>query len=182
MTAWARQLRYGYLAYFSKPVSEQILVRHVWKHKSCRLLEIGIGSGERAKRLIQLATAASPGSTILYTGIDPFELRTSGGGMSLKLAHRTLVATGAKVRLLPGEANYALPPMANSLGPHDLVLIAGDQTDESLARAWFYLPRVMAAEALVFRQAAGATGDEPWAQVEPGALARLTQRQHRTAA
>jgi hypothetical protein len=136
MARLARQLRYLYLAFFSKPIGDRPLFRHIRRHKSQRILEFGVGTTERAQRLIEVATLYAS-EQISYTGIDLFEMRgeSDGPGVSLKLAHRSLTATGARVRLLPGNIQSALPQAANSLGPQNLVLISADQSDESLARA-----------------------------------------------
>ena len=138
MANLVRQLRYLYLAFFSQPGHDRCLYRHIGRRKSHRILELGVGTTERAQRLIEVAGLADPGCQVGYTGIDLFEMRgeSDAPGVSLKLAHRQLQATGARVRLVPGIAQSALAQTANSLGPHDLVLIAADQPDESLAQAW----------------------------------------------
>jgi hypothetical protein len=64
-------------------------------------------------------------------------------GLSLKLAHKTLISTGARIRLLPGDPYTALARSANALGPQDLILIRADQDRAALERAWFYVPRLM---------------------------------------
>jgi hypothetical protein len=132
MARLVRQLRYLYLAFFSKPVPDRRLYRHIRRHKSRRILELGVGTRERALRLIEVAAQAGP-NRVSYTGVDLFEMRSEsdGPGVSLKLAYRDLQASGARVRLVPGRANSALAQTANSLGPHDLVLIAADQPDEA---------------------------------------------------
>jgi hypothetical protein len=146
------QLKYLHLAYFSKPVANRPLYRHVRRQHCSRILELGIGSAHRAKLLIELASRANPEERVIYTGIDLFESRSpsEGSGISLKLAHRELATTGAKVRLVPGNPYDALLRSANMLGPHDLVLISADQDRESLSRAWFYMPRVVAEGGQVF--------------------------------
>jgi hypothetical protein len=178
MARLARQLRYLYLAFFSQPVRDRGLYRHIWRHKSHRILELGVGTTERARRLIEVAALAGADSRVCYTGIDLFEMRgeSDAPGVSLKLAHRELQATGARIRLVPGSAQSALAQTANSLGPHDLVLIAADQPDESLAQAWFYIPRVLAAGGSVFRQQPTKEGQLPLWRVMPAAeLQALTQ-------
>jgi hypothetical protein len=177
MARLVRQLRNLYLAFFSKPVRDRRLYRHIRRHKSQRILELGVGTMERALRLIEVATQAGP-NRVSYTGIDLFEMRgeSDAPGVSLKLAHRELNASGAKVRLVPGSAQSALAQTANSLGPHDLVLIAADQPDESLAKAWMYFPRILAEGASVFREQPGKNDSPPvWRLVSPDELRALTQ-------
>jgi hypothetical protein len=177
MARLVRQLRYLYLAFFSKPAGDRRLYRHIRRHKSLRIMELGVGTLERSLRLIELANDAGTGQ-VSFTGIDLFEMRAEadGPGVSLKVAHRGLQASGAKVRLVPGNAQSALTRMANTMGPHDLVLISADQTDESLAQAWFYFPRILAEGATVFRQQATQDGSPPvWKEVTPDELRTLSQ-------
>ena len=124
-----------------------------------------------------MATEAGA-NPVSFTGIDLFETRTEadGPGVSLKVAHRGLQASGAKVRLLPGNAQSTLPRMANSLGPHDLVLISNEQSDESLSQAWFYFPRILADGATVFRQQAAEDGASPvWRVISDEEIKTLAQ-------
>jgi hypothetical protein len=147
-----RQLRYFYLAFFSKPASYRRLYRFIHRQRVKRMLEIGIGTAGRAKKLIDLAAHTAGGDRIDYTGIDLFELRPADRlpGLSLKAAHRELSATGARVRLIPGDPFGALSRTANALTGTQLVLISGDQDRESLAKAWFYVPRMLSPGAQVF--------------------------------
>jgi hypothetical protein len=65
-------------------------------------------------------------------------------------AYRLLRAAGARVKLIPGDPLSALACTANSINRVDTVIIAHDVDAQSLARAWFYLPRMLAAGAVVF--------------------------------
>jgi hypothetical protein len=78
----------------------------------------------------------------------------------LKLAHQRLKAQGVRVRLAPGDPYSALSRIANELGAIDLVLISADQDSASLARAWFYVPRLLHAETQVFVEEKP-SGDNP---------------------
>jgi len=53
-----------------------------------------------------MAAGAASAAEISYTGVDQFEARSDDApaGISLKQAHCKLVASGARVRLLPGDA------------------------------------------------------------------------------
>ncbi|HEX3654823.1 MAG TPA: hypothetical protein VHV55_03405 [Pirellulales bacterium] len=145
-----RALRYLYLAYFSAPRHDRLLYRHVRRQRVQRILELGLGNTERACRLIEIAAQAS-GQRVSYTGIDLFELRgEQAEGVSLKLAHRRLSATGARVRLVPGDPHSAMAAVANCLAGTELVIVSADQDRQALAKAWFYVPRVLAPTAAVF--------------------------------
>jgi hypothetical protein len=135
-------LRSLYLSYFSKPKGFRPLYRAIRKRPPTKIVELGIGTAERTLRMLELCEA---GSETSYTGIDLFEARGEGAGpgLSLKAAHTKLAATGVKVRLVPGDPFSALARSANALSGQDLILISADQDREALARAWFYVPRMM---------------------------------------
>jgi len=50
---------------------------------------------------------------------------------------------------------------ANGLTGTELVLISAGNDPDSLARAWFYLPRMLAARALVLMERPGGESEEP---------------------
>ena len=86
-----RLLRAIYLCYFSKPVENRPLYRAIRRLRVRKLVELGVGDGLCALRMIELAKIASakqqnptagqetPGQKqetspeIHYVGIDPFE-------------------------------------------------------------------------------------------------------------
>jgi len=141
-----------YLAYLSDPKADRVVYRTIWRQRVQRILELGIGTGRRAVRMIRMAQRCSPESTIRYTGFDLFESRrsTDGPGLSLKLAHRTLGATGAQVRLIPGDPLAALASMTNRVGTADLLLFSSRIDPRRLAETWFYVPRLMEEQTQVF--------------------------------
>jgi predicted O-methyltransferase YrrM len=147
-----RRLRYLYLAYFSKPAADRAVYRAIGRLRPQRILEIGIGTGQRAVRMIRLARQYQ--GEVSYTAIDPFESRTEGDGLSLKAAYRLLRATGARINCVPGDALSALARTANSLAQVELVVVSADQDQASLAQAWFYLPRTLHPQALVLEEVA----------------------------
>jgi hypothetical protein len=172
-----RQLRSFYFAYLSQPAALRPLYRFIRRHKVRRILELGVGTTERSQRLIEVATTASPGQRIDFTGVDLFELRSdTAAGVSLKLAHRLLKATGARIRLVPGDPHSALSQMANSLGPHDLAVISADQDRQSLSQAWFYVPRVLAETGAVFvEESATEGGPTSFKALSASELSQLAQ-------
>jgi len=139
------RLRFFYLAHLSKPASDRPIYRLVNRRRIRKIVELGVGLGRRAVRLIEAAAIHGPVGDVHYTGIDLFETRTAadGPGMPLKAAHRLLKATGARIQLLPGDPYSALSRAANGLGGTELVVISAGYDPESLARAWFYLPRML---------------------------------------
>lgn len=147
----ANSFQYLYFAYFSKPVCDRKLFRLIRQHRLGRILEIGVGEAVRARRLISVAQRYLAPTEVRYTGIDPFESRSANDapGLTLKLAHRLLKASGAQVQLVPGDPFSALSRTANSLSGIELAIISADQDDQALARAWHYLPRTLAPHAIV---------------------------------
>jgi len=110
--------------------------------------------------MIEVAALDTPVREIRYTGVDLFEARTPSGGpgMTLKTAHRLLTATGARIQLLPGDPYTALARTANSLAGTELVVVSARHDPDLLARAWFYLPRMLAERAQVWIEEARGPG------------------------
>lgn len=137
-------LRLQYLTRFSKPASDRVLYRIVQQQPPRRILEVGIGTAERALRLLEVAAMHVPIEQVSYTGVDLFESRSSTDepGVALKTAHRSLRSTGAKIRLLPGDPLSVFSRHANMLGTFDFVVISAGQLPEPSDRGWFYLPRM----------------------------------------
>jgi predicted O-methyltransferase YrrM len=141
-TPMAGRIRSLYLAYFSKPKQNRLLYKLLRKQPVRRITELGIGTGERTLRMLELCPG---GDETHYAGIDMFEARSNGDGpgLALKAAHSLLATTGVKVRLVPGDPMSALSRTANSLARQDLIIISAYQDRESLAKAWFYVPRML---------------------------------------
>ena len=137
-------LHYVWLAYFSKPKGDRALFRLIKNHPIQSLVELGVGDASRAERIIDFARQFVPNGEFSYTGIDLFEGRPDHQeGTTLKEAHGRLKRLDAKVKLIPGDPFSALARSANSLAGTDLVLISRDIDQESLEKAWFYLPRML---------------------------------------
>lgn len=150
----SNRLRFLYLSYLSKPISDRLIYRAMSRQRTLKIVEMGVGRCQRAAYMIEVAGFNVPVAEIQYTGIDLFEARSAadGPGVTLRTAHRLLKSTGARVRLLPGDPFSTLARAANSLAGTDLVVISADQDPHSLARAWFYLPRMLHPSSLVFRE------------------------------
>ena len=135
---------------FASPAVERSLEQAVKRQRPRRILEIGLGNGQRARRVISLAQRHHARHEVHFIGIDLFEDRHGDQApFPLKEAYRQLRSTGARVRLVPGDAYGALVRAANSLSGIDLALISADVSKTSLAAAWFYLPRTLAKNAIV---------------------------------
>ena len=102
-------------------------------------------------RMIEIASRFHSLPDIRYAGIDPFEARSAmdGPGVTLKMAHRLLHATGARVQLIPGDPFAGLSRKANSLGRVDLLVVSSRLDPRQLAKAWFYVPRLLHEQSVV---------------------------------
>jgi hypothetical protein len=147
----ASTFQYFYLSRLSHPAHERCLYRALRRHAVRSIVEIGLGDGHRALRLLSVAQRRQPHERLSYAAIDLFEARPSGAvGWSLKEAHRQLTRAGVQFRLSPGEPFPALARCANSLTNTDLLVIGADHDPASLEPAWFYIPRMLHERSLVF--------------------------------
>src|SRR5688500_11823052 len=105
----ARRLKYLHLAYFSQPKHDRLIYRLIRRYRVRQIVEMGLGDGRRADRMIPLARNWAQGEPVRYTAIDPFELRSGEEPvLTLKAAYRRLKATGARVQVVPGDPLTAL--------------------------------------------------------------------------
>lgn len=139
-------------AFLDRPRSDRTLYRAIKRHRVRRVVEFGIGSVERATRILKTCERYAGGEAIAYAGLDWFEERPNAlEPLKLIDAHRRLKATGAEVLLMPGGPVQGLPAVANSLGQANLLLFSPEADDLALEQAWFYLPRMLAPDAVVLR-------------------------------
>ena len=150
---------------FSRPDSglDRQLVKAMKVQQVRRIVEIGVHDGERAEQLLEMAKRFHDVESIRYTGIDMFEARGEDA-TPLKEVHSRLSATGATIRLVPGDASSALPRCANDLRGTDWVLISPDQEEAAIDRAWHFLPRMLHQKS------------EVWMETKPGEFRVLSAR------
>jgi hypothetical protein len=157
------RLRLLYLCYFSKPVFDRPIYRAIRRCHARKIVEVGVGDGRRAVRMIEVAHRASPTMDVHYVGMDPFETRSEpdGRGLSLKAAHQLLSGkrgrhsspAGVRVQLVPGNPADGLIRMANSLGKIDLLIVPAEFDSAVHARLWYFVPRMLHERSLVFIEA-----------------------------
>jgi hypothetical protein len=138
--------------HFSKPQSERPVYQEIRRCQARKIVELGVGNGERALGMIEVAKLVSPSDEIHYIGIDPFEGRSEseGPGLTLKAAHQLLRRDGVRVQLVPGNLADALVRVANSLGKIDLLILPAALESASFAKMWFFVPRMLHDQSLVF--------------------------------
>lgn len=151
----------AYLCWLSKPTFDRTLYRFVKRTRATSIVEIGLHSIDRSLRMIRMAQRyVGNASDVRFSAIDLFDARpTTQAQLTLKDAHRQLVATGATVRLIPGDAKSGLTHSANNLQDSHVVLISADIESEQMTSAWTYLPRMLAVGAGVFQTTRVEAGD-----------------------
>ena len=148
------------LALFSQPKSDRRIYRLIRRLKPQRIVELGIGNGQRSQRIIRLAGSFGP---VHFIGIDMFEgSPPSVPHMSLKNAHQRLTGLGGEVRLIPGDAGSTLPHRANELINTDLIIIAATQPSASVEVTWSYLPRMLRPTSRVMLERPTESGVTSW--------------------
>jgi hypothetical protein len=154
--AAASWFRYAYLAYVSQPKSCRQLHRLVKRHRAWRIVEIGLSDVARSASLIEVAQRYADRQKVRHTGLDWFDARPLHlTPMSLKESYRILHATGATVRLVPGNPANSLTAAANAHQNTDLLLISSVVTDDDLKAAWFYVPRMLHQASMILRECQG---------------------------
>jgi hypothetical protein len=148
--SWFSRLAAVWSGCFAKPAADRSVEFAVKRHRPRRILEIGLGDGQRARRVIALAQRYHAKEEVQFIGVDLFEDRVGEAApFPLKDAYRQLRTTSARIRLIPGDVHGALVRAANSLSAIELVLISAEVNTAALAAAWFYLPRTLAQDAVV---------------------------------
>ena len=116
--------------------------------------------------MLDLAARRAGGEATRLAAIDLFEARAAEqGGLSLKEAHRAFKGAATQVQLIPGDPAATVPRVANALGKNDVVILSSQISDEALAGAWFYLPRMLEATSVVLRESIGADGQRQLAPI-----------------
>jgi hypothetical protein len=146
------RIRLFYFCHLSKPQPNRPIYRAIRRLRARKIVELGIATGQRALRMIEVAKLASPGEEIHYVGVDPFERRTEadGPGLTLKAAYQLLRRDGCRAQLVPGNLAESLVRIANSLGKVDVLIVPGALESASFARVWFFVPRMLHDRSLVF--------------------------------
>jgi hypothetical protein len=173
-------LRSLYLVYLSQPRADRTVYQAIRRGPSQTILELGMGNGQRAVRMIALATSQTGSARVSYTGVDPFEACDTPV-LNLKAAYQQLRPTGVKLKLVPGMPMAVLPQVANGLGQFDLVVISVDALTGQTPRAWFYLQRLLLPTSLVLLEEpadGGQTAFRPLqvAEIEARSLTNRTRK------
>ena len=156
------RLRLLHLFHFSKPSGDRPLYRAIYRHCAQKIVELNVGDGRRAQRMIEVAhrRASAPGN-VHYVGLDPFEGRSEASvpSRSLKEVHQLLRGTGARVQLVPGNLSDTLIRLANSLGKVDVLIVPAELDSPASARLWFFVPRMLHQQSQVFVEQVSKKGE-----------------------
>lgn len=177
-------LRYYYLTWFSQPAADRPLYKLLHSRHVSSIVELGMGQGERTKRLLEMAVKPTHAEQPLrYTGIDLFEARSPGSpGVSLKAAYTQLKTDHVNLQLVPGDPLMALSRAANGLANTDVLIISLDQVGDALNQAWRWVPRMLHNDSLVYLERAGKkVGETKFDLVSPLDIARWAAEAQRTA-
>jgi hypothetical protein len=169
-------LKLFHLLHFSKPHADRALYRAIHVQKFRKMLLLGIGTGDRAMRMIEVASDNYPSKEVHLIGIDPFEDRTpaEGPGLPLREAYRMLHTSGTRVQLVPGDVPEGLMRTANSLGQVDLLVLSAAVSAEQLGRAWFFVPRLLHERSEVYVEQVPADGKPLLQRMERSQIGALS--------
>ena len=158
-----------YLTHLVKPAADRLVYRAILHEKIGCIVELGLGDGSRALRMIDAAARHNERQNIHYIGIDSFEDRepADGPGLMQIAAYRSQKQSGAKIKLVPGNPCEALARAANTLTNIDLLLISTPLDAERLERMWFFVPRMLHERSLVLLETSAAGGEKSFRRIEP---------------
>jgi len=170
-------LKYLYLSCFSKPKADRSLYRHLRRNRATHIVELGMGSVMRSKRMLEVAARYARSRPVHYTVIDLFDDRPAGEQPRRLIdVYRQLKPSEARLRLVPGTAASGLARVANELQETDLLLISAAQGTTELTAAWFFVPRMLHADSLVLRETSAREDEPSFQPVGAVEIARLAQR------
>jgi hypothetical protein len=125
-----------------------------------RIVEVGVSDVAFTLSLIEVAQRFAGDQKVAYSGLDWFDARPKHAPtLTLKDAYRTLCATAASVRLVPGPAAASLAAVANAHQNTDLILISSAVTADELQSAWFYVPRMLHNQSVILREQISPSGE-----------------------
>ena len=157
--AGATGLTAFWLTWFSGPAGDRLLFRTIRNNRPRKLMVLGLGDATRARRMISLAQRYNPPDQISFAGIDRFDSRPADGSAVFAERRPSAAApTGARINLIPGDPREALARAATAHYGIDLLVVSADQDAQSLAHGWFYVPRMLAPQAVVLREEATEKG------------------------
>ena len=149
----ANGLKVFRLCWLSRPAGDRVLFRLIRQRKPRKMMLLGLGDATRAMRMISLAQRYNPPDQVSFAGIDRFDSRpVDVPHFSLKDAPSPVAPTGSRINLIPGDPREALARAVTALHGIELFVVSADQEAQSLAQAWYFVPRMLAPQAVVLRE------------------------------
>ena len=119
--------------------------------KPVNIMEIGVWVGDRAKKMIKLASQFNPTQSVNYYGFDLFEImdnakfktEISKQPPNLEYIKNKLKETSASINLFKGDTTETLPKFVKQLPPMDLIFIDGGHSLETIANDWLYTSKLL---------------------------------------
>lgn len=137
----------------SKPASDRAIYQKIKKLQARSIVEIGLGDGVRAERIVQVAQKFGAGQTVKYTGIDLFDGRSEDQSpLKLIEMHKRLTTLGVKPQLVPGNLASSIQRIANSHTRTDLMIVSAGFEQAELDASWFFVPRMLCAGSFLMLQ------------------------------
>lgn len=115
------------------------------------IMEVGVWTGERAKKLISIASKHKDASLVSYYGFDLFEImdsdkfkkEVSKQPPKIDETREKLSKTRANICLYKGDTVEVLPKVWESLPKMDLIFIDGGHSLETVKNDWIYSSKLM---------------------------------------
>jgi len=115
------------------------------------IMEIGVWSGERARKMIGITSKSNPKDSINYYGFDLFESmdkdkyqkEVSKQPPTIDFIKTKLGLTGANIHLFKGDTLETLPSTEGKLPNMDLIFIDGGHSLETIANDWLYSSKLI---------------------------------------
>lgn len=146
-------IRFFHWSMLAKPASDRAIYRTIKKLRARSIVEIGLGDGVRAERIVQVAQKFGAGQTVKYTGIDLFDGRPDDQSpLKLIEMHKRLSALGVKPQLVPGDLASSIRRIANSHTRTDLMIVSAGHESADLEASWFFVPRMLCAGSFLMLQ------------------------------
>lgn len=137
----------------SKPAGDRAIYQKIKKLQARSIVEIGLGDGVRAERIVQVAQKFGAGQTVKYTGIDLFDGRPEDQSpLKLIEMHKRLTTLGIKPQLVPGDLASSIQRIANSHTRTDLMIVSAGFDQAELESSWFFVPRMLCAGSFLMLQ------------------------------
>jgi len=133
------------------------LFREIRVRRPMQILEIGVWTGERARKMIELAARYHPLSDVHYHGFDLFETmdedkflkEISKQPPSIEEVRQKLDLTRAHIHLYKGDTLDTLPQAISSLPPIDIAFIDGGHSLETIANDWYWVSQKLRSGSVV---------------------------------